>query len=54
MGFSGSTSGKESACQWRRYKRCGFSSWDGVDPLIKDSLEYEMGTHSSILAWEIP
>lgn len=24
MGFSGDTSGKEAACQGRRYKRCWF------------------------------
>ena len=39
-------SGKESACQCRRHR---------FDTLIwKDSLEEEMATHSSILAWEIP
>ena len=26
-GFPGGTSGKESACQCRRHKRCGFSRW---------------------------
>ena len=27
LGFPGSTSGKEPACQCRRYKRCGFEPW---------------------------
>ena len=27
MGFSGGISGKESACQCRRFKRCGFDPW---------------------------
>ena len=27
MGFQGGSSGKESACQWRRHKRCGFNPW---------------------------
>ena len=26
-GFPGGTSGKEPACQWRRYKRCEFDPW---------------------------
>ena len=39
-------SGKESPCQ---YKRCEFDPWGW-----EDSLEKEMATHSSILAWEIP
>ena len=40
-------SGKESTCQCRRYKRHDF------DPRVgKNPLEKEMGTHSSILAWE--
>ena len=25
--------GKESACQWRRRKRCGFNPWGGKEPL---------------------
>ena len=41
-------SGKESACQCRRCKRCTSSL--GQD----DPLEKEMVAHSSILAWEIP
>ena len=39
-------SGKESACQWRRRR---FNFW-----IRKIPLEKGMGTHSSILAWEIP
>ena len=27
MGFPGGTSGKESACQWRRHRRCRFHPW---------------------------
>ena len=27
LGFPGGTSGKESACQWRRHKRHGFDPW---------------------------
>ena len=30
--FPGGTSGKESACQRRRRKRCGFTSWVGKIP----------------------
>ena len=42
-------SGKESAYQRRRRRRCG------LNPLgRKDSLEEEMATDSSILAWRIP
>jgi len=32
MGFTGGTSGKEPACQYRRYKRCGFNPWVGKIP----------------------
>ena len=46
--FSGTT-GKESACQCRRRKRCGFSPCVWMIPL-----EEGMATHSSILAWRIP
>ena len=49
MGFPGSASGKESACQFRRPKRDDRSILGREDPLEK-----EMATHSSILAWEIP
>ena len=31
-GFPGGASGKESACQGRRHKRCGFSPWVGKIP----------------------
>ena len=41
-------SGKESACQCRRWKRCGFDPGSGRFP------GEEMATHSSILAWKIP
>ena len=41
--------GKESTCQHRRCKRCGFSSWVGKFPLEKETAAY-----SSILAWESP
>ena len=50
MGFSGGAGGKEPACQCRRPKmpetriRC---------PGREDSLEKDMATHSSILAWRI-
>ena len=43
-------SGKESDCQFRIRKRCGFNPWVGGE----DPLEEEMATHSSVLAWEIP
>ena len=47
-GFPGGASGKESACQCRKHKRQVRSlGWE-------DSLEWEMASHSSILAWEIP
>ena len=42
-------SDKESTCQCRRCKRCGFDPWDGKIPLEK-----AMTTCSSILAWKIP
>ena len=42
-------SGKESTCQCRRHRKFA------LDPLgHEDSLEKEMATHSSTLAWEIP
>ena len=44
--FPGGNSGKDSAYQHRRYKRCKFNPWVGKDPLEKG-----MATHSSILAW---
>ena len=41
--------GKESACQGRRHRRCRFKTQGQEDPL-----EEQMATHSGILAWEIP
>ena len=32
MGFPGGTSGKESTCQCRRHKRCGFNPLAGKIP----------------------
>ena len=43
-GFSGGSDSKESTCNTRDF-------WSLVR---KDTLEEEMATHSSILAWEIP
>ena len=40
-------SGKESACQCRRYKRCRF------DPLVR-KIPWRRKWQSSILAWKIP
>ena len=49
MDFPGGSSGKESACQPRRYGGCGF------DPCVgKIPLEEGMATYSTILAWRIP
>ena len=42
-------SGKESACQCRRYKRCGFDPWVGKIPWRR-----KWQPHSSVLAWRIP
>ena len=42
-------SGKESTCQCRRHKRCGFDPW-----IRKILWRREMTAHSSILAWRIP
>ena len=49
LGFPCGASGKETAGQYRRHKRCGFDPWIGNIPL-----EEGMATHSSILAWRIP
>ena len=49
LGSAGGTSGKEPACQGRRYQRCWFDSWVG-----KISWRRARATHSSILAWRIP
>ena len=32
MGFPGGASGREPACQCRRYKKCGFDPWVGKVP----------------------
>ena len=48
-GFPDGASSKESTCQCRRCKRCGFDLWIREDPL-----EEEMATYSSILAGEMP
>ena len=42
-------SGKEAACQCRRYKRHGFDPWVGKIPWRRG-----MATYSSILVWRIP
>ena len=49
LGFLGSASGKEPACQCRRYKEMQVPSLGWEDPLEED-----MATHHSILAWRIP
>ena len=48
-GVPGGASSKELACQCRRFKRRGFSSFSG-----ENSLEESRATHTSILAWRIP
>ena len=48
MGSSGSTSGKESACQCSRQRRLGFDSWVRKIPWRRASI------HSSILARRVP
>jgi len=50
LGFLDCASGKESACQCRRCKRCRFLHLLGWD----DPLEEEMATSSSILGWKVP
>ena len=45
LGFPGGAGGKESACQCRRHKGCGFNPWVGKIPL-----EEGMAAHSSLLA----
>ena len=49
MGFPGSASGKEPACQCRRHKRCQFNPWVGKIPWRR-----AWQPTSSILAWRIP
>ena len=46
--FPGGASGKESACQFRRLRRCKFSPWSGRSPGGGN------GNYSCILAWKIP
>ena len=48
LGFPNGSSGKESACQYRRHRDVG-SILGSEDPLEK-----EMAIHSRILAWRIP
>ena len=51
MGFPGGSDGKESAYNvWEREKETELGSIPGSER----SLEEEMTTHSSILAWETP
>ena len=62
-GSPGVTSGKEPACQCRRYKRHRFEPWKAamlticIPPTLVWALDQEgpledgMATHSSILAW---
>ena len=45
LGFPGGSSGKESACS---------AEHQGLIPGLGRSLEKEMATHSSTLAWKIP
>ena len=47
MGFLGDASGKEHACQCKRFKRLGSLGWE-------DPLEEGTATDSSILGWRIP
>ena len=47
MGFPGSLDGKESACNAGALQMVRSSGQE-------DTLEQEMTTHSSILAWKIP
>ena len=49
MGFPGGASGKEPACQCRRLKETWILSLGE-----EDSLEEDVATHSTILAWRIP
>ena len=48
MGFLDDSAGEEPTCQGRRHRTLGFDSFK------EDTLEEEMATHSSILAWKIP
>ena len=44
---SGSASGKETACQWRGHKRCGFDPWGGKIP-------WRRAWQPTLFAWRIP
>ena len=45
--FPSGTNSKDTTCQYRRLKRCGFNlGWE-------DTLEKDMAAQSSILAWKI-
>ena len=48
LGFPGGTSGKEPACQSRRQRDAG------LIPGLRRTLDEDLATHSSILAWRIP
>ena len=52
-GTWGGASGKDSACHFRRRKRCGFDPWVGKRRSGRDA-EKEMASHSSILAGRTP
>ena len=52
-GFPGGTSGKEPTCQSTRASARDARDL-GLIPGLGISLEKEMATHSSILAWRIP
>ena len=47
LGFPGGPGDKESACQRRRHKRCGFDPWARKIP-------WKRKGHPSILAWKTP
>ena len=49
LGVPNGPVGKESICQYRRHRRCGFVPW-----IRKIPLEEKMVTHSSLLAWRTP
>ena len=53
-GLPSGGSDKESTCQCRRHKRCGFNHWIIWSLGCEDPLEEEMATYSSFLAWRIP
>ena len=49
LGLPMCCSGKESPCQCRKLKRCGFNLM-----VLENALEKEMAAHSNIHAWKIP